>query len=823
MRSGVRNRPPTWAKQVQIAIARLRRHEGVPPIETLPEGYRLNVTPDSVDAARFERLVEAGIAHARDGEPDRAKSAFSQSLELWRGRAFADLPDWAPAVAESQRLVDLRASAEEGRLQAQLDLGHDVSIVSEAERLVQDAPLRERRWGILAVALYRGGRQAEALATIREARRRLDDELGIDLSEELAALEQSMLRHDAALTASSVRGPNVEPTCPYRGLDAYDVEDEEEFFGRSRDILSALARIDRAPFVALAGSSGCGKSSLVRAGVIPALRRQGRRVEVLLPRKTAASDVQDRFASLRVGDVLVVDQFEELLHQGLSDDAIDDTCAALAGYIHRGGTVLLTVRSDFLDDCARLPRLGPAFIEGVHLVPPIGMDGLREAIEGPARLAGLRLQPGLTELILRDAAGQAGALPLVSHALVETWLRREGSTLTVAGYEAAGGLSGAIAQSADRLYQRMTPAERALCRSTLLRLVSLGPDGSPVRRTLPVKSLHDDAARDRVLAMLEAARLVSADETTIVVSHEALADAWPRLRGWLDEDADAQRTMHALSTAAESWDADGRPDEDLFRGGRLQTALDWRSTGDRDLTKTESQFLDASEALEASGRWALAAREQRERRQNWRLRVLLGVAAGLIVLLAGAGSVAVVSSQEANAQRDSATLEALVATSLALRTSERDVSALLAAEAYRRWPDDPRARSGLMSVVQGAGGFLGTAVLASSGNAYGSLIPGTDDVLVVTTAGDAGIRDAGTGDVLRELDLGFDPGPTTPLPLVEVSGDGRVGAVLWSAARVGHQADAEYPRNPTWWCSISNERSASGVRLGSTWERVRSP
>lgn len=773
--------PPTWAKQVQIAIARLRRHEGVPPIETLPEGYRLNVTSDSVDAVRFERLVEAGMAHARDGEPDRAEAAFSQSLGLWRGSAFADLPDWAPAVAESQRLVDLRGSAEEGRLQAQLDLGYDVSIVSRAERLVQDAPLRERRWGILAVALYRGGRQAEALATIREARRRLDEELGIDLSDELAALEQSMLRHDPVLTASSVRGPNVEPTSPYRGLDAYDVEDEEEFFGRSRDILSTLARIDRAPFVALVGSSGCGKSSLVRAGVTPALRRQRRRVEVLLPRKTVASDVQELFASLRVGDVLVVDQFEELLHQGLSDDAIDETCAALAGYIHRGGTVLLTVRSDFLDDCARLPRLGPAFIEGVHLVPPIGMDGLREAIEGPARLAGLRLQPGLTELILRDAAGQAGALPLVSHALVETWLRREGSTLTVAGYEAAGGLSGAIAQSADRLYQRMTPSERALCRSTLLRLVSLSPDGSPIRRTLPVKSLHDDAARDRVLAMLEAARLVSADETTIVVSHEALADAWPRLRGWLDEDADAQRTMHTLSTAAESWDADGRPDEDLFRGGRLQTALDWRSTGDRDLTTTESQFLDASEALEASGRWALEAREQRERRQNWRLRALLGVAAGLIVLLAGAGSVAVVSSQEANAQRDSATIEALVATSRSLRTSERDVSALLAAEAYRRWPDDPRTRSGLMSVLQGAGGFLGTAVLASSGNTYGSVIPGTEHVLVVTSAGEAGIRDAGTGAVLRELDLGFDPEPAPASPLVEVSADGRVGAVLWPA------------------------------------------
>ena len=239
---------------------------------------------------------------------------------------------------------------------------------------------------------------------------------------------------------------------------------------------------------------------------------------------------------------------------------------------------------------------------------------------------------------------------------------------------------------------------------------------------------------------------------------------------------------HAVSAAAEAWDADGRPEDDLFRGGRLQTALDWRDAAPRDLTTIESRVpRRVGGPRHPAERSSSRARAQRDRRQNRRLRVLLGVAAGLIVLLVGAGSVAVVSSQEANAQRDSATIEALVATSLALRTSERDVSALLAAEAYRRWPDDPRTRSGLMSVLQGAGGFLGTTVLASSGNAYGSLIPGTEDVLVVTTAGDAGIRDAGTGDVLRELDLGFDPGPVRSRPLVEVSGDGRVGAVLWSA------------------------------------------
>ena len=159
--------------------------------------------------------------------------------------------------------------------------------------------------------------------------------------------------------------------------------------------------------------------------------------------------------------------------------------------------------------------------------------------------------------------------------------------------------------------------------------------------------------------------------------------------------------------------------------------------------------------------------------------MLLGVAGGLIVLLVGAGSVAVVSSDEAGRQRDSATIEALVGTALALRSSERDVSALLAAEAFRRWPDDPRTRSGLMGVLQGAGGFLGNAVLAQSGNAYGSLIPGTEEMLVVMADGEAAVRDAETGGVVQDLDIGFQPGLDEPRPLVEVSGDGRVGAMLW--------------------------------------------
>ncbi|GAA1818044.1 BTAD domain-containing putative transcriptional regulator [Agromyces neolithicus] len=767
--------PATWHKQLQASIGRVRAAIGHNAIATSPSAYTLRIDPESVDVESFERLAASARSHL-DDDPARALDAAERALELWRGAPYADLASWTPAVVEAERLDEVRMELEEARVDAHLRLGEDAAFVADAERLVRVAPLRERRWVLLATALYRSGRQADALAAIRAARERLADELGAEPGAQLAELELRILRHDVALDLGDAPA-SPSAACPYRGLQPFGVENEDDFFGRGADIEAALTRLGTSRFLAVSGASGSGKSSLVCAGVVPALQRRGDRVVILTPEHDLDARIREAVWSGRA-DVVIVDQFEEVFHAGEAD--VDAATRAIAEATVTGATVVLVVRADYLGDCAAHPDLAPLVAEGVHLVSPMAPAALREAIEEPARRAGLRLEPGLVEIILRDAAGEAGALPHLSHALVETWLRREGATLTVAGYEASGGISGAIAQSADRLYQSMDPAQRVTCRWLLLRLVALGPDGSPVRRRVPSKPLRTEASREQVLSMLARARLVTAEADSVEVAHESLASAWPRLKAWLEEDAEGARILTAIAATAEAWSAAGRPEDDLLRGPRLQSAIEWRDAAPRDLTDVERAFLDASAARATVEREQLEERTRQDRRQNRRLRVLLGVAAGLIVLLAGAGSVAVVSSQEANAQRDSATLEALVATSLTLRTSERDVSALLAAEAYRRWPDDPRTRSGLMSVLQGTDGFLGTAVLASSGHAYGSIIPGTDDVLIVTTAGDAGIRDAGTGDVIQELDLGFDTGPASPSPLVEVSGDGRVGAVLWS-------------------------------------------
>ncbi|WP_160423606.1 BTAD domain-containing putative transcriptional regulator [Agromyces seonyuensis] len=774
-------RPPgTWPKQLQASIARVRAAIGRESVETTPEGYALRIDPDSIDARRFERYARAAREHLAD-DPARSLDAADRALALWRGIPYADLASWPAAAVEAERLTEVRMDLEEVRLRAALRQGEHSSAVADAERLVREAPLREARWALLATALYRSGRQSDALAAIRAARTRLADELGVEPGEELTALEVAVLRHDASLEHTALP-PAPAESCPYRGLAPFGEADEADFFGRDADVAVALSRLANADFLAVSGASGSGKSSLVRAGMVPALRRRGDRVLVLAPGRDLDLRLRVATEGARRADVVVVDQFEEVFHS--ADVDAGAAAAAIARTAAAGATVVLVVRSDFLDDCAALPELAPLVAEGVHLVGPMSPAAERAAIEEPARRAGLRLEPGLVELMLRDAVGEAGALPHLSHALAETWLRREGATLTVAGYEASGGISGAIAQSAEQAYAELAPEDRHVCRAMFLRLIAPSEDGAPVRRRVPLTTLQTDDAHARVLALLTAHRLVSTGEDVVDVAHEAVATAWPRLRTWLAEDAEGARTIAAIAAAATDWDAAGRSPDDLYRGARLEAAEEWRANAPRDLIRLEQEFLDASvrESTEESLR--LAERARRDRRQNRRLTALLAAAGVLIVLLVTAGTAVVQTSQDARTQRDRASIEALVATALALRSTELEVAALLAAEAYRREPDDPRTRSGLTAVLQAAGGLLGNATVPTEGRIFGSTIPGRDGTaLVVDEDGPDGLRDTVTGELLDEVDLGFEPGPVDlgPYPLVAVSGDGRIGAVLWPA------------------------------------------
>ncbi len=745
-------------------------------IATSSIGYVLDGDPEAIDAVRFERFARRASELRSRGDPERAVDECRRALSLWRGAAYSAIPSWGPAVIEAARLEEVRSTAEEELAAAHLDCGEHHSVIASAEALVREQPLRERRWSLLATALYRSGRQADALAALRAARVRFADELGIEPGPGLAALEAAILHHDPSLVPPP-RGPQASADCPYKGLRPYGVEDGEEFFGRDADIAAVLARLDRAPFIAVSGPSGCGKSSLVLAGVVPALARRGLSVRVVSPTNAIAEQLRDTLYSRRSADVVVVDQLEELFHGGFPADEVH-AVGALIAEAAASRIVVATVRSDFLDECNAEPSLAPLLSESVHLVGAMSGPDLRAAIEEPARRAGLRLEAGLTELILRDAAGHSTALPLLSHALVETWLRREASVLTVAGYEEVGGLTGAIALTADQLFDDLTPAQREACRSTLLRLVELGPDGQPLRRYAKASVLNDDPVRAAVVARLVRARLLSASDDTIAVTHELLAIAWPRLHDWLEEDAAGARLLGKLTAAADAWEADGEREEDLYRGVRLQNTLDWRSASKPDLTSTETRFLDAAEDRarreEADARTQL----QHDRRQNRRLRVLFGATAGLLGLSLLATLLVVGSTQEADRQREAAVVEATVSTSFALRGSERDVAALIAAEAYRRWPDDARTRSALLGVFTAAQGFLGNRYVPGTDSIAGAVIADTGHAVVVRDDESAAVVDMESGRTVRELDIGSAPHGVGLPPLVRVSADGRLAAIL---------------------------------------------
>ena len=273
--------PASSAKVVHGCIARLRKRLGAAAIESAAGGYRLTVNDTEVDSRQFERLFDRARETMADGDPQRAVHLAREALDLWRGRALADLADWDPGRVEAARLEGLRQDAEELLVEAETRAGRARDVVERARALVAAAPFRERRWALLAVALHQAGRQAEALAALKRARTMLVDELGLDPGHELVELEEQLLRQDPAL--DPVLSREVSGACPYRGLLPYEADDADAYFGRETDVEECLRRLRDSGVLAVVGPSGIGKSSLVRAGVVASLVRSGTPVLVTTP------------------------------------------------------------------------------------------------------------------------------------------------------------------------------------------------------------------------------------------------------------------------------------------------------------------------------------------------------------------------------------------------------------------------------------------------------------------------------------------------------------------------------------------------------------
>ncbi|MCU1438380.1 MAG: hypothetical protein JWP66_1467 [Naasia sp.] len=782
--------PNSWAQQVKTSVARIRSRLGREVVRTVGSAYLLGVDPATIDAVRFERLVSTARQHALGGAHDRAAETYRRALGMWRGDAYPDVSSWEPGIIEAMRLGEIRAGAEEELLEERLRGGEARTVVSDAERLVREAPLREARWATLALALYRSERQGEALATLRAARERLASELGIDPGGQLQRLETAMLRHDASLAAPArVDRPSTE--CPYRGLRPFGPPDSALFFGRDEDIDLLVRRVRPGAVVVLAGPSGSGKSSVLLAGVLPRLVDRGLPTAVIPPDAAAAATLR-RVGSMRGAETIVVlDQAEELF---ADSTGLEATCRAAAEHLAGGGCLLLTIRSDFLDRASALPQIGPAIARGIVLLGPLTARAVRQAIEEPAVRAGLHFEPGLVDTILRESDGRATTLPHLSHALLETWLRREGSSLTHEGYAASGGIAGAIARSAEEVFTACTSDEREVVRSLILRLIATDIEGGAVRRRAAVGPLRSDPERRRVLELLVAARLVTVDGDSVLLSHEAIASAWPRLEGWLREDSEGQRILRQLEFAAQSWADAGRREEDLARGARLHAATEWAQSAVSRLAPLEEEFLTASADLAESEVRLLTDRASRDRIHHRRLRIAFVAVAVLLVAATVAGGVAVVRGRDAAAAAEDQRIEALAATSLSLRNSDRDLAALLAAEVARRWPDDPRARSALLGTVTAAGGLISRRVFGPETRLSGAAMPGTRTALLVRDiAPEAGNRpgrpqllivDVDTGRTVRELAAELPAFSTQYRRDVVISGDGGTALVQTPDFRV---------------------------------------
>jgi DNA-binding SARP family transcriptional activator len=950
--------PPDAAPRTfRSYVARLRRAfdragvEGATVVVTESAGYRLDDTV-GVDAGRFEAEVARSRMFLAQGEFADAVRLTGEALGRWEGNAFGPFSDRMWAAPAAVRLEELRLGATELRARALLNADRVPPAVALLEELAAAEPYREAVARLHALALYRSGRDADALRVIRSFRSRLADEHGLDPSDQLSELESMVLNRDprldrpvggrrlrgyvlhepiarsplgtvhraeqpsigrevavtvlppeladdpdvvrafearlqavaglshphvlpvydywrepggayvvtrlpagtleqalragrvtaadalhvgeqvaaalatahergvvhgalgpdaivvddrgdaflwafplsadpglpagdvaalASLVAGAVGGDRSDPTGagvavdtlpapvrdvlaraeepaggpvvtaaglaaalaaartgavdvpavpveagpnPYRGLAAFRETDVDVFFGREALTDLLLARILRDRAVAVVGPSGSGKSSVVRAGVLPRLRAEGAFVATMVPGSRPLAELEialSRVAAVELiaaadeavsatdglarlvrrvlptpgADlVLVVDQFEELFT--LSDPTERDVfLAALTSAVadHDAPVrVVITLRADFLGAALTDPTAGPLIRDRSVMVGPLDDDELHDVVVRPAEVAGVAVEPALAAALVADASRSPGSLPMVQFALTEVFAAASNRGLmTLQAYRRIGGIEGVLGQRAEEAFASLDQKGQHAAHALFQRLVVPTRDGpSTRRRALRTELQH---VPERVIEAFGQARLLRFDheeqsrEPTVEVAHEALFRAWPRLATWIEEGEDDLRVLGHLSAAAADWDAGGREESELYRGSRLDGALGFADSHRGELSDTEEAFLDAARRRRTRAQSAA-------RRGLRRLRVLtVGLAIGLALALVAGGLAWIARQQESEARRrEQATARSAQVDGLAFAASgevaeDPERASLLAAHAYAIEPD----------------------------------------------------------------------------------------------------------------------------------------
>ncbi|MEU6231044.1 helix-turn-helix domain-containing protein [Streptomyces sp. NPDC047042] len=491
---------------------------------------------------------------------------------------------------------------------------------------------------------------------------------------------------------------------PYQGLARFEYGDRDRFFGRDRLAEGVLELVREHRFAILLGDSGSGKSSLLRAGLLPRLNDlvretgRGRDIRLITPGAQPAvthgsllepsQDGPERF--------VVVDQFEEiftLCRSGVQRRRFVDQLLAArepAGRLR----VVIALGSSFHNWCAEHAGLAEA-LQHALTVRPMNRVELQEAVVRPATAAGLRVERELTARIVEEAADRPGALPMLSQALRETWRRRRSGVLTLAAYEAAGGIHGAIAAAAEEVYGRLSPAQADTARRLLLALIDPGAGTTNTRRPVSRADLREwsDPEVPGVLQRLVRARLVTLGEESAELAHEALITRWPRLQAWIEANRERLVEQRRLSEAARIWEERERDPGNLYRGAQLAVTdlLFGRGVNDGDLTGRERAFLSASRVADSMERWTAGRMRSRMR----------GLAVALTVVVAGALVAGQLAWQRDHAaDQDKLRAGALEAAALATRTQPVDprTAALFSVAAWRLAPS-PVSRAALISTL----------------------------------------------------------------------------------------------------------------------------
>lgn len=574
----------------------------------------------------------------------------------------------------------------------------------------------------------------------------------------------------AAVARTGRRGGRrrARAASPYRGFDAFTPDDSDRFFGRDEVIARMVALVgqrsgtgDRSAAadtglrgaVVVVGASGAGKSSLVQAGLLAQTRAggalAGAPAAIMTPGDRPGEALAAAVAALdETGDgaaLLVIDQFEELWTQSSRDErsSFVEQLGALVG--ERRVVPVIALRADFYAQATELPGLAEACAEAQVVVPRMTEAQLREVIVRPAEAVGASVDDELVQLLLDDltqpgAGGgvDAGALPLLSHALHATWEQSDGRRMTVADYVHTGRIGGAVEQTAEEVYGSLEPDEQETARALLLAMVNVDED-SVTRRPLHLDELTGESTRD-VLEAFADARLLTLTSTQVQVTHEALLTAWPRLTGWIDADRERLLLQRRLRTLSDPWEADGRPDDLLPGRARLELFAPLAADSEESVVDHSGRdFLVAGYAKVAASDAADRRRTRQLRRFAWSAAIFGVVAVIAAVVAVVAGRTAVHDRNEAERSRNETLSRQLAIQANQLAVRDPMLAAQLAMVAYRQAPT-VEARSSLIDTMAegvpnrfaGAGGSLllaraGSLMVAASSSGQVRLFRLADD------------------------------------------------------------------------------------------------